>query len=111
MIDEYIMSDRPLYNRALKALRAAHQACFNHPDRDILGMSYGPFSGTNQALEIIAVLEGRYESLRASNKFLITVIKLLRKGNSLTPSIIKEIEFMDEPYEDEVDELKSMEVR
>lgn len=41
------MSGRPMYDRAWKALEAAHEACFRHPDRDTLGMSHGPFSGVN----------------------------------------------------------------
>ena len=51
------MSSGPYYDRASKALDAAHKACFNHPERDVLGMSHGPFSGVNEALEIIAELE------------------------------------------------------
>ena len=45
------------FNEAKEALALAHDACFNHPDRDIVGMSHGPFSGVNVALGIISVLE------------------------------------------------------
>lgn len=48
---------RPWYDKALKALSAAHTACFNHEDRDVLGMSHGPFSGVNEALGIVLTLE------------------------------------------------------
>lgn len=48
--------ERPLYNKALKALQAAHDACMKNKDT-VLGMSTGPFSGVNEALEIIAELE------------------------------------------------------
>ena len=49
--------DRPFYDRCLKALDEAHKACFKHPDRDILGMSHGPFSGVNEVLGIVDSLE------------------------------------------------------
>ncbi len=55
----------PLYTKALAALSAAHQACFDHPDRDVLGMSHGPFSGVNEALGIISLLEEENIKLRA----------------------------------------------
>jgi hypothetical protein len=58
-------SDRPYYARALKALQAAHDACFNHPDRDLLGMSSGPFSGVNEALKIVDELETENKTLRS----------------------------------------------
>jgi hypothetical protein len=58
------MIDRPHYDRALKALQAAHDACFNHPERGALGMSHGPFSGVNEALGIIAELEAENRRLR-----------------------------------------------
>lgn len=58
------MSSGPLYDRAVKALRAAHDACFKHPDRDVLGMSHGPFSGVNEVLGIIAELESENRALR-----------------------------------------------
>jgi hypothetical protein len=51
------MNRGPRYQQALKALEAAHDACFNHPDRGVLGMSHGPFSGVNEALGIIALME------------------------------------------------------
>lgn len=49
--------ERPEYDKALKALSEAHAACFKHEDRDVLGMSHGPFSGVNKALEIVLSLE------------------------------------------------------
>ena len=55
----------PLYDQALKALEAAYSACFKHPDRDVLGMSSGPFSGVNEVLGIICRLEEENEILRA----------------------------------------------
>ena len=55
---------RPYYDRAFKALEAAHKACFDNPDRDILGMSHGPFSGVNEALGIVAMLEEENQRLR-----------------------------------------------
>ena len=48
---------RHFYKQAQEALDAAHKACFNHPDRGVIGMSHGPFSGVNEALGIIATLE------------------------------------------------------
>lgn len=54
---ELSVSGRPLYTKALYALQAAHDACFKHPERGVLGMSHGPFSGVNEALGIIASLE------------------------------------------------------
>lgn len=53
------------YNQAREALDAAHQACFNHPDRGVVGMSHGPFSGVNEALGIIARLEGFHDHIQA----------------------------------------------
>lgn len=52
-------TSRPYYERAWKALRAAHEACFRHPDRGALGMSHGPFAGVNEALGIVDELEYR----------------------------------------------------
>jgi hypothetical protein len=54
----------PLYSRALKALQAASDACFKQPERDVLGMSHGPFSGVNEALGIIVLLEAENAELR-----------------------------------------------
>lgn len=57
---------RPYYDKALKALQEAHNACFKHPERDVLGMSHGPFSGVNETLGIVTELEERlrwYETL------------------------------------------------
>lgn len=48
---------RPLYMHALRALQSAHNACFKHPERDVLGMSNGPFSGVNEVLGIVSELE------------------------------------------------------
>jgi hypothetical protein len=62
------MSSGPLYDRASKALDEAHRACFNHPDRDVLGMSHGPFSGVNVALGIIAQLERENIALKAKTE-------------------------------------------
>jgi hypothetical protein len=59
------MINRPMYDRALKALQAAHDACFKHPERDVLGMSHGPFSGVNEALGIVSMLEEENKSLRS----------------------------------------------
>lgn len=56
--------DRPYYNRALKILQAAHEACFKAPDRDGLGMSTGPFSGVNETLGIVDELERENRRLR-----------------------------------------------
>jgi hypothetical protein len=56
--------DRPYYDRASKALEAANQACFKHPDRDVLGMSHGPFSGVNEVLGMVALLEEENTRLR-----------------------------------------------
>lgn len=53
------MSSGPYYDRALKALQAAHDACFNAPGRDVLGMTHGPFSGVNEVLGIVAELESK----------------------------------------------------
>ena len=46
-------------------LHAAHKACFEAPDRDVLGMSYGPFSGVNKTLGIVMVMEDRIAELEA----------------------------------------------
>lgn len=51
--------ERTHYKKALDALQAAHDACFKAPDRDVLGMSHGPFSGVNVALGIVDDLEHR----------------------------------------------------
>ena len=59
-----LMTDRPYYDKALAALDAAHRACFEHPDRPLLGMSHGPFSGVNVALGIVADLERQVAELR-----------------------------------------------
>lgn len=59
------MSDYYFYDKALKALNAAHLACFKHPERGVLGMSTGPFSGVNKALGIVATLEAERALIRA----------------------------------------------
>jgi len=55
-IIDFPQGKRVLYNKALKALQTAHDACFKE-HKDVLGMSSGPFSGVNEALGIIARLE------------------------------------------------------
>lgn len=51
------MSSGPEYDKASAALDEAHKACLKHPERDVLGMSSGPFSGVNVALGIVHNLE------------------------------------------------------
>ena len=53
------------YEEASEALQEAHNACFKHTERDVLGMSHGPFSGVNKALGIISQLESENKELRA----------------------------------------------
>lgn len=48
---------RANYRRVKDLLQAAHDACYNHPDRSPIGMSHGAFSGVNQTLAIVAELE------------------------------------------------------
>lgn len=60
------MTDRPHYERAALALQSAHDACLQHPERDLLGMSNGPFGGVNEALGIVARLESENARLRAA---------------------------------------------
>lgn len=55
--------NRPYYNKALKALQAAHDACLRNKT-DVLGMSNGPFSGVNEALGIVDFLEKEVEDLK-----------------------------------------------
>lgn len=55
---------RPYYDKAWEALKEAHAACFNHPERGPVGMSHGPLSGVNVALGIIAELENENAMLR-----------------------------------------------
>jgi hypothetical protein len=62
---DLVRPNYPHYTKALKALKEAHEACFKHPDRDLLGMSSGPFSGVNEALGIISSLEEENQMLRA----------------------------------------------
>lgn len=54
-----------MYWRAYDALKAAHEACFEHPSRDVLGMSHGPFSGVNEVLGIVDQLEAETKALRS----------------------------------------------
>lgn len=56
--------NRPQYQAALVALQQAHDACFQHPERDVLGMSHGPFSGVNVALGIVTLLEEENQQLK-----------------------------------------------
>ena len=56
------------YDRALKALQAAHEATYRawekDPKRNPIGMSTGPFSGVNEALGIIKELELELDAYR-----------------------------------------------
>ena len=63
---------------ASKALQAAHDACYKHPERDVLGMSHGAFSGVNKALGIISLLEHENKELKAENQRLKIQIDELR---------------------------------
>ena len=65
-----VVTERPFYNRALKALQTAHDACFNADGRDVLGMSSGPFSGVNEALGIITLLERDHQELQEIRKII-----------------------------------------
>ena len=56
------------YDQALDWLRAAHQACFKAPDRDVLGMSSGPFSGVNATLGLVMEMENRIAGLEADSR-------------------------------------------
>lgn len=60
------VANSPLYSKALNSLRTAHEACFRSADRDVLGMSKGPFSGVNLALGIIKNLEEKNTILKAA---------------------------------------------
>ena len=51
------MAQGPVYKKVKRLLEEAHLACFKHPDRDVLGMTNGPFSGVNQVLGIVMELE------------------------------------------------------
>jgi hypothetical protein len=52
-------------DRALSLLEGAHQACLKSPDRDVLGMSHGPFSGVNEVLGMFAVIEQDFKRAAA----------------------------------------------
>lgn len=70
---------RPFYTQALKALEEAHRACFNHPNRDILGMSSGPFSGVNEVLGLFSKIEEDRAVLLTRIELLTTEVIELRK--------------------------------
>lgn len=70
--------NRPQYDRAYKALKAAHEACFKHPERDVLGMSHGPFSGVNEALGVIAILEEKNQKLERALQRAIDELQQMR---------------------------------
>ena len=54
------VSDRCEYaQQARELMQAAHDACFKAKDRDVLGMSSGPFSGVNQVLGLIAMMDAK----------------------------------------------------
>lgn len=71
------MTSGPRYDRALAALQSAHEACFKHPERDLLGMNSGPFSGVNEALGIITLLESENGELRREIKRLQDEVAVL----------------------------------
>lgn len=50
-------NERPYYDQAVNFLSKAHKACLGHEDRDVLGMSQGPFAGVNEALSLVLTLE------------------------------------------------------
>ena len=58
------MEHKSAYLKAKEALDEAYLACYNHKERDVLGMSHGPFSGVNVALSIIKQLEDENTRLR-----------------------------------------------
>lgn len=72
--------NRPIYDRVWKALESAHAACFNHPDRDVLGMSSGPFSGVNETLGVVATLEDDNQRLAADLAAVRAEIERLRRA-------------------------------
>lgn len=74
--------ERLYYNQILKALQQAFDACYNHPGRDVLGMSHGPFSGVNVALGIVADLEKMVWNFYADNTNLRKLLK--EKENNMT---------------------------
>lgn len=75
-------AERPLYNRAMAALEAAHKACFKHADRPLLGMSHGPFSGVNEVLGIVAELERENVKLTKKTQKLEAKIRELKAERS-----------------------------
>jgi hypothetical protein len=70
---------RPMYQRALAALQSAHDACFNAPGRDVLGMSHGAFSGVNVVLGMIAGMEDRVASLRDRERYLLRATRKVQR--------------------------------
>lgn len=92
--------DRPNYNKASKALQEAFDACYNHPDRDILGMSHGPFSGVNVALGIIASLEKENLALKD------ILHKLIRTSSPNKGKNMNEITNTEAPQQDAVVDTK-----
>jgi len=86
----------PYYNEAFEALQEAYDACFNHPDRPLLGMSHGPFSGVNKALRVLARLEDERNAqvaLRAQDQKILAAerakVKLLREQMEHSLAILK----------------------
>ncbi len=59
-------SKRPYYDKALAALKSAHDACYktweSDPKRHPIGMSVEPFGGVNIALGIVDELEQRLKA-------------------------------------------------
>ena len=75
------------YDKALSLLQAAHDACFKSEDRDVLGMSHGPFSGVNEVLGIIKLLEEENEILKKRKSVLqdwVMELPLREQGTLLT---------------------------
>jgi hypothetical protein len=58
----------PVFCAVREALDKAHTACFKHPDRDVLGMSSGPFSGVNYALGAVMNLEASLTAAQEENE-------------------------------------------
>jgi hypothetical protein len=77
--------NRPYYEQARVALEEAHKACFSHPERPVLGMSHGPFSGVNVALGAVASLEEQLEEARRDNAILVQMLEEM--GVKLKPGL------------------------
>jgi hypothetical protein len=58
------MRSRPIYTACLQQLQAAHDACFAHSGRGVLGMSHREFSGVNYVLGQVLLLEEDNQRLR-----------------------------------------------